>query len=184
MTTPEIMNTQSPLSLIDAIVQSDEAASLRSQLDEANVLLNAVRDAWVIEGPSPATHRQAQSQLAAHWPTLHRAVVAIVRRPLPGGAHKGGGAMGDPLREAIAQTPFDVGGIDSDITFDEHLTAADAILATLVEHRVEVLALLGIRAADVRHLLDVYIDNGMVEAEDEDIVNRLAAALIKEEPHE
>lgn len=27
--------------------------------------------------------------------------------------------------------------------------------------------------ADLRHLLDVYIDNGMVETEDEEIVNRL-----------
>ena len=31
---------------------------------------------------------------------------------------------------------------------------------------------------DLRHLLDVYIDNGMVEDEDEAIVNRLWAATV------
>lgn len=34
-----------------------------------------------------------------------------------------------------------------------------------------------VRAADLQHILDVYIDNGMVEAEDEEIVNRLWAVL-------
>lgn len=34
-----------------------------------------------------------------------------------------------------------------------------------------------VRAADVKHLLDVYIDNGMVEGEDEVIVDRLWKAV-------
>jgi hypothetical protein len=34
-----------------------------------------------------------------------------------------------------------------------------------------------VSTADVRHLLEVFIDNGMVEKEDEEIVNRLWATV-------
>lgn len=34
-----------------------------------------------------------------------------------------------------------------------------------------------VRASDIQHILDVYIDNGMVENEDEAIVNRLWKAI-------
>lgn len=44
-------------------------------------------------------------------------------------------------------------------------------------HECEELLSVVVRASDLQHLLDVYIENGMVEAEDEDIVNRLWKAL-------
>jgi hypothetical protein len=34
-----------------------------------------------------------------------------------------------------------------------------------------------VRAADLRHVLDVMLDNGMVEAEDQDVYERLWAAI-------
>lgn len=39
-----------------------------------------------------------------------------------------------------------------------------------------------VQATDLRHVLDVFIDNGMVEAEDEAIVNRLWEACREVDP--
>jgi hypothetical protein len=44
-------------------------------------------------------------------------------------------------------------------------------------HECEELRSAVVRASDLQHILDVYIDNGMVEAEDTEILNRLWKVL-------
>lgn len=39
-----------------------------------------------------------------------------------------------------------------------------------------------VRRADVKHLLDVYISNGMVEKEDEEVIERLWAEVSYDRP--
>lgn len=39
--------------------------------------VQAVIDAWLIEGPHPKVHQQAKDQLAREWPTLYRALEAL-----------------------------------------------------------------------------------------------------------
>lgn len=41
-------------------------------------LVQAVIDAWVVEGPHPEFHRQAKNRLRDDWPTLSRAIVELI----------------------------------------------------------------------------------------------------------
>ena len=39
---------------------------------------DAVRNAWLIEGPRPDYHREAKRELMRRWPTLVRALSAVI----------------------------------------------------------------------------------------------------------
>lgn len=52
--------------------------------NELRIRAKEVVDAWVVEGPAPLVHRRAQRKLEKEWPTLARAVKALVRRTQDG----------------------------------------------------------------------------------------------------
>ena len=46
---------------------------------EVDLAIVAVRNAVLVEGPSPATHREALMSLRREWPTLYHAVMRLIQ---------------------------------------------------------------------------------------------------------
>lgn len=48
-------------------------------MKEEDPAVKAVREAWVVEGRHPPTHRAAQEKLRKEWPTLANALDNLAR---------------------------------------------------------------------------------------------------------
>lgn len=64
-----------------AVLSLDEAMTLllyRYRNEAGRDEMQAVINAWRVEGPSPTLHREWQNRLIHYWPTLAKAVINLV----------------------------------------------------------------------------------------------------------